>query len=232
MLVAMRVSMSDRPGMLGQLTTLLGEQGCDITGIEVVERCDGVVVDDLVLEAPAELVSELHRVAEEVPGLVAESVRALNRIPSPAAPLELAVTVATTGDDPVSVLAAGLPAALQLAWALVVRGEPGGCTVLAASPGAPRPGLARLPWLPLDRSRRLPTSGWMPASWRMRAAIGGLELAAAPFGDGTAAVLAARHSGLRFRPPELRQLELLAGLAADRSGARVMGPVAALLGAG
>jgi len=92
-------------------------------------------------------------------------------------------------------------------------------TVLAVTDGAPATGRSMaVPWMPLDRPRRLTPGPWMPATWQVRAAVSGLELAAAPVGDdSTVAVVLVRSSGLRFRPPELRQLHLLASATASRS---------------
>jgi hypothetical protein len=65
------------------------------------------------------------------------------------------------------------------------------------------------PWLPLDAARRLHFGEWMPQRWRMSR----FELAAAPLGSPTAFVIVGRWPGMRFRPTELRQLDILTGMA-------------------
>lgn len=49
----MRVSLPDRPGSLGAVATALGGVGADINAVEIVEKGDGVVVDDFIVDLPA-----------------------------------------------------------------------------------------------------------------------------------------------------------------------------------
>jgi hypothetical protein len=65
------------------------------------------------------------------------------------------------------------------------------------------------PWLPLDSARRLHFGDWLPQRWRMSR----FELAAVPFGSPRCFVIVGRWPGMRFRPAELRQLDILAGMA-------------------
>ena len=48
----LRVAVPDRPGSLGALATALGEVGADIVSLDVVERHDGLAVDDVLVELP------------------------------------------------------------------------------------------------------------------------------------------------------------------------------------
>jgi hypothetical protein len=109
---------------------------------------------------------------------------------------------------PVQSLVDGLPDALPAAWAIAfdVQDE---LTLVAASPDAPVPGMLDTPWLPLDSARRLHFGDWLPQRWRMSR----FELAAVPFGSPTCFVIVGRWPGMRFRPAELRQLDILAGMA-------------------
>ncbi len=215
MLLAMRLSMPDRPGMLAQVTQALATIDADIATVEIIERISGVVVDEFTLTTPAMDPIALARELEAVPGVVVESVRTVEEQPSSIALLELAAELSAHPGDRLTTLVAGVPRAIRAAWCLAVSGDyRGGTRVLDMSQGAPRITSEHLPWLPLEKPRRLAAAGWMPTSWRMRAALGGLELAAWPLGGPSVALLVGRYSGLRFRAPELRQVELLIDMAA------------------
>jgi hypothetical protein len=219
-IVAIRLSMPDRPGRLAQLAAEMAAQPLlDILYIEVMERTAGVVVDELHLEIGQEDPVAVSRRIEALPGVLVESACVVEEPPSPTAGLELAAHLGQPGIDVLEVLATGMPRASRSAWCLVIESADGvGCRSLAQSVGAPRLTSTRLPWMPLDGPRRLAPTGWMPTSWQMRAALGGLELAACPFGSPFRAVLLGRHSGLRFRASELRALELLVSMALQASG--------------
>ncbi|MHB1447434.1 MAG: ACT domain-containing protein [Acidimicrobiales bacterium] len=207
--------MPDRPGMLAQVTQALAAANADIVTVEIIERISGVVVDEFTLTTPLMDPIALAREMEAVPGVVVESVRTVEEQPSSVALLELAAELSAHPGDRLATLVAGVPRAIRAAWCLAVSGDyRGGARVLDMSPGAPRITSEHLPWLPLEKPRRLAVAGWMPTSWRMRAALGGLELAAWPLGSPSVALLVGRYSGLRFRTPELRQVELLIDIAA------------------
>jgi hypothetical protein len=217
-LLALRVSMPDRPGMLARLATTLAEAGADIASVEVIEKTAGMVIDEMVVSLDGSDPIALSRHLQAVPGLVVESVRDVDQVPSATALLELASALVQARSRRLEILVEGAPGALRGAWALVVSARTGRARVLSASTGAPRLTDERLPWLPLEQPRRLAAAGWMPTSWRMRAALGGLELAAWPLGRPDQALLVGRYSGLRFRLPELRQMELIVSVA-DADGA-------------
>ncbi|HEV2930725.1 MAG TPA: ACT domain-containing protein, partial [Propionibacteriaceae bacterium] len=48
----MRVSLPDRPGSLGSVATAMGGVGADINAVEIVEKGDGTVVDDFIVDLP------------------------------------------------------------------------------------------------------------------------------------------------------------------------------------
>lgn len=227
MLLALRLSMPDRPGMLAQVTAGLAAVDADIACIEVIERAAGLVVDELVLSVSGIDPISLSRRLEGVAGVVVESVRVVEELPSVTTLLELTEQLVS---DPgmrerLPILVAGVPKAMRAGWCLAVSDLEGRTRVLHASSAAPRLTPERLPWMPLDGPRRLAPAGWMPTSWRMRAALGGLELAAWPLAGPHQALLVGRYSGLRFRTSELRQLELLISIAdADGSLRRELIP--------
>src|SRR5438067_6755961 len=48
-----RVQLPDRPGSLGRLAAAFGAAGADIVAVQVLERDQGIAVDDFVIECPA-----------------------------------------------------------------------------------------------------------------------------------------------------------------------------------
>lgn len=48
----MRIRLPDRPGSLGAVATAMGGVGGDINAVEIVEKGDGVVVDDFIVDLP------------------------------------------------------------------------------------------------------------------------------------------------------------------------------------
>jgi hypothetical protein len=48
----MRVSLPDRPGSLGAVASAMGKVGGDINAVEIVEKGDGFVVDDFIVDLP------------------------------------------------------------------------------------------------------------------------------------------------------------------------------------
>lgn len=54
----MRISLPDRPGSLGAVATALGGVGADINAVEIVEKGDGFVVDDFIVDLPPSQLAE------------------------------------------------------------------------------------------------------------------------------------------------------------------------------
>lgn len=72
------------------------------------------------------------------------------------------------GSGAVPLLVAGLPHALWASWAMVVAATHTGPERLHVAGDAPDDEGLELPWMPIDRSRRLARAPWMPASWQVR----------------------------------------------------------------
>ena len=54
----MRVSLPDRPGSLGLVASALGSVDGDINAVEIVEKGDGIVVDDFIVDLPPDRLPE------------------------------------------------------------------------------------------------------------------------------------------------------------------------------
>ena len=48
----MRISLPDRPGSLGAVASAMGSVGGDINAVEIVEKGDGIVIDDFIVDLP------------------------------------------------------------------------------------------------------------------------------------------------------------------------------------
>jgi hypothetical protein len=203
----LRVSLPDRPGSLHALTGACSEAAANIQSLDVIEQADGFAVDDLCLTIadPDALTVAIDR----LPGTAVMSLRRVTASRDVDGAIALAAALVAEGRGAVRLLVDRLPYALWAGSALAVGRGWNGLEVLAASAGALVPECGG--WLPLVGPRRLQRHdliGDGPSS-----AFDGLELAAAPLGQTTSAVIVARTGGPRFVDRELRQLDLLAKVA-------------------
>ena len=82
--VLVRVWLPDRPGALGLVASRIGAVRGDIVGIDVLERDQGVVIDEFAVRlADLDLISVLVKEVEEVDGASVEEVRIVGRFPDP-----------------------------------------------------------------------------------------------------------------------------------------------------
>jgi hypothetical protein len=214
----LRLVVPDRPGSLGAVATALGAAGIDIVSVDVLERTNGVAVDEVVVELPAgRLPDSLITAAHTVPGVSVESLRPF------AGPLDMhhelelldALAHAAEGTS-AKLLAAELPRVFHSGWAVVLTGldipSPGGLPweVAVASEAAPTFEGLTLPWMPLTGPRLLPSDEeWLPERWREMV----IEMMAAPYGGPGGAVVVGRSGGPAFRRSELLRLAHLCGIA-------------------
>ena len=69
----MRVTLPDRPGSLGSVATAMGGVGGDINAVEIVEKGDGVVVDDFIVDLPPNQLPEtIVTACQNLPGVRVE----------------------------------------------------------------------------------------------------------------------------------------------------------------
>ena len=114
----LRVSLPDRPGSLGSLAVALGSVGADIVSLDVVDRFDGVAVDDIVVNVPhGTFPDTLITAAEQLDGVVVDSLRPFGGILDAHRELELIDAVATAGAGAAQLLADELPPTLRVGWA-------------------------------------------------------------------------------------------------------------------
>lgn len=205
--IVIRVSLPDKPGSLHALTGVCSAAGADIVSLDVIERSGGVAVDDLCITR-VEDVTALRRAIDDLPGTAVASVRPVTSMRDVDGAIALAAAIVGEGRGAVRLLVERLPTALWASWAVAVANGWSGMEVLASSRSALAPVSGA--WLPLTGSRRLHATDLFGDAIAMDDDI---ELAAAPLGQPTAAVIVARRSGPRFVDRELRQLALLAEVA-------------------
>jgi ACT domain-containing protein len=71
-----RIALPDRPGALGLVASRIGAVGGDIVAINILEREDGRVVDEFVVEIGQELIDLLQSEIHEVDGVAVLEIRA------------------------------------------------------------------------------------------------------------------------------------------------------------
>lgn len=209
----LRLVVPDRPGALGAVATALGEVGADIVSLDVLERGNGVAVDDIVVHLPrGRLPDNLITAAQAVPGVEVESLRPFAGALDTHRELDLLEALSRVAEGAsVDLLTAELPRVFHCGWAVVLEAAEGGPRTVAASEAAPSFAGLALPWLPLKKPRLLPSDEkWLPERWREMA----IEMMAAPFGGQRCAIVLGRSDGPAFRRSELLRLMHMSGLAA------------------
>jgi hypothetical protein len=208
----LRLVVPDRPGILGAVATALGDAGIDIVSLDVLERANGVAVDDVVVDLPRNrLPDSLITAAQGVPGVTVESLRPFAGPLDTYRELELLESLARAGEGTsVKLMAAELPRVFHSGWAVLLSVAEDSWEVAAASDAAPIFEGVELPWMPLLAPRLLPSEDdWLPERWREMA----IEMMAAPYDGPGCAVLLGRSGGPAYRRSELMRLVHLTGIA-------------------
>ena len=197
----LRVWLPDRPGALGAVASRIGAVRGDIVNIDVLERNDGVAIDEFgVVLCDAELLPLLVREVEEVDGCRVEHVTVVSHFPDPRLDALISVAVVCEAADVTSLqtaLATYAGSAFQADWVAVMSEK----EVLAAY-GNP----------PADNYLVALAQG-AASSPAVTSGLGGpADLAAAPL-PMVEAVLLVGRTGNDFRERERAQLLALANIA-------------------
>src|SRR5215210_6841616 len=160
----MRVQLPDRPGSLGRVATALGDVGADINAVEIVDKGDGVVVDDFIVDLPPDQMPETMVTAcNRIPGV---SVQWISRYPEGGglqSDLEALERMAADPQHAAETLVMLCPVVFRSHWAMLWQhGEPP--TAITATTMAPDFSQILLDQLaPFDRTHRVDLrSGWLP----------------------------------------------------------------------
>jgi hypothetical protein len=199
--VLLRVWLPDRPGALGAVASRIGAVRGDIVGIDVLERDDGVAIDEFgVVLSDAELLPLLVREVEEVDGCRVEHVTVVSHFPDPRLDALISVAVVCEAVDAAALqtaLATYAGSSFQADWVAVMHGE----RILAAY-GNP----------PADNYLVALAEGATASPAVASGLAGPADLAAAPLPI-VGAVLLVGRTGNEFRERERAQLLALARIA-------------------
>jgi ACT domain len=197
-LARVRLSVPDRPGSLGHVTSAIGAAAADIVEIDVLESEGGRALDDVFLQVrdPAHLNAVRDRL-NAVPGVTVTGLQ----YPAPPvtghADLELLDQVLSRPDRGLQTLVDGAPHAFGADWGALVEYGPDAATVvgvLAVSAACPGPDQVRLSSPSrLAAVRMTPSGGDAP--------FGGTALV--PIGSGLLALVLVRIEGPEFHRSEL-----------------------------
>ncbi|QNN54595.1 ACT domain-containing protein [Nocardioides mesophilus] len=203
----LRVELPDVPGSLGRVATAIGEAGGDIEAIEIVEhRRDGTAVDDVLLEtAPGIMPDSIVSACNQLDGVqvvwISRYAAGGNLFLDLEAVEQLTESPATALDELVDLL----PITFRADWAMRLRADGTGATVLHRTSAAPEVVVGLPQWFELAQAARLD----LPHEWTH---LDGTLLAGAPLGD-DALVLFGRRGGPDVLDSELARLQHLAALA-------------------
>jgi hypothetical protein len=199
--VLLRVWLPDRPGALGAVASRIGAVRGDIVGIDVLERNDGVAIDEFgVVLSDAEVLPLLVREVEEVDGCRVEHVTVVAYFPDPRLDALISVALVCEADDAAALqtaLATYAGSAFQADWVAVMDDEE-----VLATYGNP----------PADNYLVALAQGAASSPAVSSGLAGPADLAAAPL-PMVGAVLLVGRTGNEFRERERAQLLALARIA-------------------
>lgn len=135
-----RVQLPNRPGSLGRLATELGRAEVDIVSIEVVDRDEDTIVNDIMIDLASGSSArppDLRAVCQSVPGCVVETVRPYVRGGGVDRDLAALQRMASRPDHALETLLHAAPLIFRSHWAAIVDTSTG--TVRSSTPGAPGP---------------------------------------------------------------------------------------------
>lgn len=210
MLLRLRIALPDRPGSLGQVTRALGTAGADITQVIVLERGDGMAVDDFTVFWPdAAPRDDLTRALQSVPGVRIDGIWPTREAPGTYPELEILKYLTTAGDRALATLLDSMPVLFSADWAAAgTETEPR--TTLYSSWRAPE----EIPYPDLTPSR--PTAQTLDS---------GLHVISAPLPPLALILVLARAQGPAFHRIEVHRLTRILEIflmmpAVERSAAR------------
>jgi hypothetical protein len=198
----LRVELPDVPGSLGRVATAIGMAGGDIEAIEIVEKRDGIALDDVLLEVidgtmPDSIVSACS-------SLEGVKVIWISRYPAGGnltLDLEAVEELTAAPEDALDRLVELLPRTFRADWAARVHRAKGVVHGTSAAPD-------EFDFVDLERPSRLEAE-----------TDGDVTLYAAARLDGNQIVVIGRRGGPEFVDSEIARLGHLSGLAVTIAGA-------------
>lgn len=197
---ALEITLSDRPGSLGAVASLIGELGGDVVDVDVLEHGRGQARDEITVELSGEdAIERLSQALHLLPGVTVDHLAPVGEFGHhmlvDALEVAAAMVAETSMAGMLDALVTGVVAAFGVSWAVVVSEH---------------------------RSRPLAVAGGVPPASVSRAAGGPLRFAgsddcmALPLEDPTMNLVVGRE-GLPFRNRERRELTTLSHICATRA---------------
>lgn len=203
----MRVRLSDRPGSLGAVATAMGRVGGDINAVEIVEKGDGVVIDDFIVDLPPGALPE--NIITACQALEGVRVEWISRYPEGGglqSDLEALERMTADPGHAAEILVSLCPVVFRSHWATLLQVEDGSVRPIYFTTLAPdlTPEVAAT-FGPFDTTHRVDLpSGWSPG-W------GDTTLVVTPL-TGDRAIVIGRLGGPSFLESEIARLHHLAAL--------------------
>ncbi|WP_028660176.1 ACT domain-containing protein [Nocardioides insulae] len=192
----LRVELPDVPGSLGRLASAIGEAGGDIEAIEIVEKSQGMAVDDVLLEtAPGAMPDSIVSACTELEGVRVIWISRYAAGGNLFMDLEAVEALTEEPEEAIDRLVEVIPQTFRADWAELVHRADG---VVSRSESAPD-----LPFVEIERAIRLDLDDDPDT------------VAAGARVDGNTIVVMARRGGPDFLDSELARLGHLASLAAS-----------------
>jgi acetolactate synthase small subunit len=200
MLALVRISVPDRPGVLGDVASALGTAGADIVQLQVLQSEAGRALDDVHVQVSGR--DHLDRVQHRLAAMPGVQVLGVRVGPAPTtghSELELVGRMLTAPGRAVQTLVDGVPESTGSDWAAVVRYDDAESVaeVVASSPTSPGLNLSDVR-VPLRLSV-------IDGSYAAMALI--------PLGGTRLGLVVVRESGPAFHPAELWRLEQVGAVA-------------------
>jgi hypothetical protein len=203
----LRIRLPDVPGSLGAVATAVGAVGANIEAIEIVEHgADGTAIDDVFVDLTPGVLPDM--VVSAVQRLDGVRVLWVSRYAAGGnLNLDLEAVEAITEDPAraMRTLASLVPRVFRADWALIVDAADGAASSIESTSAAPDLPDEALAWFPLDGPVRVDPGG----SWTGWSET---EVAAAPLGTATRAIVFGRSGGPAILDSELARLNHLAAL--------------------
>ena len=161
----MRITLPDRPGSLGAVATAMGGVGGDINAVEIVEKGNGVVVDDFIVDLPPNQLPET--IVSACQHLAGVRVEWISRYPEGGGLQSDLEALERMTSDPVhaaETLVSLCPVVFRSNWATLIEVQPDGPVSTFSTTLAPdvTPQVAALLG-PFEVTHRVDLhSGWSP----------------------------------------------------------------------
>lgn len=204
----MRVSLPDVPGSLGAVASAMGAVGGDILAVEIVEKREGVAIDDFVVGIPPDKFPDnLISACQGLEGVVVEWISRYPEGGGLQSDLEALERMTAEPEHAAETLVASAPAVFRSQWAVLVEivdDTPASTYSTPMAPDLSTDELRRL--APFDETHRLSLDGaWIPG-------YDDSVFVVSPLRPGRAIVIS-RVGGPAYLDSEVARLQHLARLA-------------------